>query len=174
MYELSRASSGLCSKLTKCRHICKETMGTTHSPSLCCIIMPASLHPGLPVSELFLSNASYLYLQAKVLHPFLYGGGYCSLGLTQGLWALLTASQQTRVTGNVQSSSCDGHLGGQSDNERTETVRPWTMFTHPWIHVTITDLTLYYLTSVLWCKDMNTYCGLAKIFSDLFTLRYNG
>lgn len=174
MYESSKASSR-----TYCRHICKETMDT-NDPDIFSFLM-LHCHACYPSSRAawirtLFKQCILSYLQAKVLHPFLYGGGYCSLGFPQGLWALLTASQQTGITGNVQSSSCNGHLGGESDNERTETVSQWTMFTHPWIHcwkhVTITELTLtlYYLTSVLWYKDMITYSRLDWIFSGLFTL----
>lgn len=63
---------------------------------------------------------TYFYLEAKVLHPLLDGGWDCSFRFVQGLRPLLTASQQTRITGNVDSSSCNGHLGCQSRIQGTE------------------------------------------------------
>lgn len=95
------------------------------------------------------NSTTYFYLQAKVLHPLLYGGWDCSLRLFQGLWTLFTTSQQTRVTSNVDGSSCNSHLGGQSriqdrDNQAIKQSY-WTMYTRrhaqlvkkPSVHVTV-------------------------------------
>lgn len=129
-------------------------MCLTYFPSLCCTVMPTSHDPGPSlIRARCLSSACYLYLQAKVLHPFLYGGGYCSLGLPQGRWALLTASQQTRVTGNVQSSSCNCHLGGQSGKQTTEGVRLLGRNTYPCIQSKMrqTDRKHGYMLLLLQC-----------------------
>lgn len=71
------------------------------------------LHRELRKKTELKTSCIYLYLQTKVLHPFLEGRGYRSLCPPQGLGALLTAPQKTRVTGHIQSSSSNGHLGSQ-------------------------------------------------------------
>lgn len=60
------------------------------------------------------TRRTHLYLQAKVLGPLLQGRGDRSLGLPQGLRALLPAAQQTRVPGGVDGPPSERHLGGQS------------------------------------------------------------